>query len=318
LVEIGGGYRLPEVFAASGAVLKEVGTTNRTYVKDYEQAISDNTGALIKVHRSNFSQYGFVAEPQIAALVELAHRHQLPIIDDLGSGCISDLTRFGLQEPTVGTSIAAGADLVLFSGDKLFGGPQAGIIAGRHSYVEALRKSPLMRALRVDKMTLAALEATTEIHLAGNAMTEIPLLKMIARSPIEIQTACEQTLKQIQSQLHPQAEQGDSLHQNLSPGQNSISFGKISIDITPCSSEIGGGSVPGSQLPSYALCMSGCHCEHLTSRLRAQSPAVMARIHHGQVILDLRTVPDSQQKLLATAIVNALQKTDAHETETDR
>lgn len=318
LVEIGGGYRLPEVFTASGAVLREVGTTNRTYIKDYEEAISENTGALIKVHRSNFSQHGFVTEPDIADLVQLGHRHQLPVIDDLGSGCLSDLTPFGLHEPTVGASIAAGADLVLFSGDKLFGGPQAGIVVGKRVLIEALRKSPLMRALRVDKMTLAAIEATTEIHLAGNAMHEIPLLQMISRSSTDIQTACQQTLHEIQHLMSADAEQGTDGSANSSTSVESVCFADITIDITACNSQIGGGSVPGSELPSFALRISGGPCDRLAATLRNHSPAVLARIHDGSVILDLRTVNDSQLKLVAIAIVYAIQVRDPDETEANR
>ncbi|MCP4511052.1 MAG: L-seryl-tRNA(Sec) selenium transferase, partial [Fuerstiella sp.] len=175
LVEIGGGFRLPEVFSASGAMLTEIGTTNRTYLGDYQDAITENTGAIIRVHRSNFFQGGFVTEPDIADLVALGLERNVPVVDDVGSGCMQDLTTFGLREPTVPDSVAAGADLTLFSGDKLFGGPQAGIIVGKSQWIEALRQNPMMRALRVDKMTLAAVEATAEIHMAGTTSDEIPL-----------------------------------------------------------------------------------------------------------------------------------------------
>mgnify|MGYP002628021764 CR=1 FL=1 len=289
LVEIGGGYRLPEVFAASGAILKEVGTTNRTYLRDYENAISENTGAIIRVHRSNFYQGGFVTEPDITDLVSLGKERNVPVIDDLGSGCIQDLTKFGLKEPSVGQSVAAGSDVSLFSGDKLFGGPQAGIIIGRKVWIEAFRKNPMMRALRVDKVTLAAIEATAEIHLSGQAETELPLLRMLSKPVNKVRQACDDVLAQL--------DVPDS----------------CSVDVVECTSEIGGGSVPGSQIPSFGLRITGHRSDSFTAALRACSPAVLGRIHDDTVLLDLRTVDESQLAELTASLSAALSKVHDNE-----
>lgn len=289
LVEIGGGYRLPEVFAASGAILKEVGTTNRTYLRDYENAISENTGAIIRVHRSNFFQGGFVTEPEITDLVALGQERNIPVIDDLGSGCIQDLTKFGLKEPSVGQSVAAGADVSLFSGDKLFGGPQAGIIIGCKKWIEAFRKNPMMRALRVDKVTLAAIEATAEIHLSGQAETELPLLRMLSKPAVEIRQACEAVLQQLQI-----------------PDSRTV-------DVVECTSEIGGGSVPGSQIPSFGLKVTGPRVDSFTAALRASSPAILGRIQDDTVLLDLRTVHEPQLSDFAASLSTALNKVENNE-----
>lgn len=289
LVEIGGGYRLPEVFAASGAILREVGTTNRTYLRDYENAIGENTGAIIRVHRSNFFQGGFVTEPDITDLVSLGKSRNIPVIDDLGSGCIQDLTKFGLKEPTVGHSVAAGADVSLFSGDKLFGGPQAGIIIGRKEWIEAFRKNPMMRALRVDKVTLAAIEATAEIHLSGRAESELPLLRMLSKSDHAIRQICEEVLEQL----------------NIPNG--------CTLEVVPCTSQIGGGSVPGSEISSFGIRISGLRSDSVTALLRATSPAVLGRIQDETVLLDLRTVHDSQMSDLAASLSAVLNEVDDNE-----
>ncbi|MEO1983301.1 MAG: L-seryl-tRNA(Sec) selenium transferase [Fuerstiella sp.] len=282
LVEIGGGFRLPEVFTASGAVLKEVGTTNRTYLRDYEDAISEHTGAIIRVHRSNFYQGGFVTEPDIVDLVALGQERNIPVVDDVGSGCMQDLATFGLREPTVPNSVAAGADLTLFSGDKLFGGPQAGIIVGKSKWVEALRRNPMMRALRVDKVTLAAIEATTEIHLAGTAAKELPLLQMMSRTTDNLREKCETVCNSLSVPPH------------------------FSVEVTECTSEVGGGSVPGSQIPGFGLRITGDSIQDVAIRLRGGSPAVLCRINDDAVLLDLRTVAVEQLDTLAQQLTNAL------------
>ena len=282
LVEIGGGFRLPEVFAASGAVLKEVGTTNRTYLRDYEAAISERTGAIIRVHRSNFFQRGFVTEPDIVDLVALGREHNIPVVDDVGSGCMQDLATYGLREPTVPNSVAAGADLTLFSGDKLFGGPQAGIIVGKSEWVAAMRRNPMMRALRVDKVTLAAIEATTEIHLAGAAAKELPLLQMMARTTDSLRDDCESVCNGLS--VPPQ----------------------FSVDVAECTSEVGGGSVPGSQIPGFGLRITGDSIQDVAIRLRCGSPAVLCRINDDAVLLDLRTVAVEQLDTLAQQLSHAL------------
>lgn len=284
LVEIGGGFRLPEVFAASGAVLREVGTTNRTYLKDYEQALTENTAAIIRVHRSNFYQGGFVTEPDISDLVSLGREHNVPVIDDVGSGCVSDLSSYGLNEPSVTLSIQQGADLTLFSGDKLFGGPQAGIIAGRNHWVSKCARNPMMRALRVDKVTIAAIEATAEIHLADTAESELPLMQMLSRRATDIRSACEQ--------LHAQLEVPPSMR----------------VTVCECTSQIGGGSVPGSALASHAIRIAGGDSEEIARKLRQSTPAVLGRISEDAVLLDLRTVPEERMTDLRVVLQNALHR----------
>ena len=279
LVEIGGGFRLPDVFRAAGVKLREVGTTNRTYLRDYEAAINDTTGAIIRVHRSNFHLAGFVAEPTIDELVLIDRPESVAVIDDLGSGCVCDLSAYGLQEPNVLESVRVGADLSLFSGDKLFGGPQAGILVGKATWIEKLRRSPIMRAMRVDKLTLAALEATTEIHLAGNALSELPTLRMITMSGDEIRKRCEAVISQLGNQA--------------------------SAEIVPCVSQVGGGSIPGSSLPSYGLRVTGFPPHHLAQQLREGSSAIQARVNEDSVLLDLRTVADRELTPLAEGILSA-------------
>jgi L-seryl-tRNA(Ser) seleniumtransferase len=281
LVEIGGGFRLPDVFRSAGVILREVGTTNRTYLRDYEVAISDRTGAIIRVHRSNFHLIGFVTEPTIDELVAARRPQGLPVIDDLGSGAIEDLSHLGLNEPTVLASVNSGADLTLFSGDKLFGGPQAGIIVGRATWIEQLRKSPLMRALRVDKITLAALEATTEIHLSGKAFEEIPILKTLAIAAAEVERRCHQVQDQI-------------------------------ADLCQCSvvaseAQVGGGSVPGAIVASFAVKVLGRNVDGLARLLRRGSPAVQARVNDDCLLLDLRTVASEETDTLVALLRTALQ-----------
>ena len=290
LVEIGGGFRLPEVFAASGAGLREVGTTNRTYLRDYEAAISENTGAIIRVHRSNFFQAGFVTEPDIADLVMLGREHGIPVVDDVGSGCIEDLTDLGLKEPIVADSVAAGADLTLFSGDKLFGGPQAGIIVGNAAWVEKVGRNPMMRALRMDKTTLAAIEATTEIHLAGTARQELPLLQMLNADADQIRERCEQVLDTID-----------------------VASDGVFVDVEECTSQVGGGSVPGSQIPSFGLRIQAGHVNRIAHRLRCGNPAVLARVHDDCLMLDLRSVLPAQLNSLADGISAALEEASEDE-----
>lgn len=280
LVEIGGGFRLPDVFRAAGVTLREVGTTNRTYLQDYEAAVNEETAAVIRVHRSNFHLSGFVTEPTIDELVQMQRPESIAIIDDLGSGAMLDLTPYGLHEPNVLNSIRAGADISLFSGDKLFGGPQAGILVGKKMWIEKLRRSPIMRAMRVDKLTLAALEATTEIHLAGNALTELPTLRMITTPADTIRQRCDSLLKLI--------EKTDS------------------IEVISSEAHVGGGSIPGSSLPSYALKIDGYPPHHLAHHMRDGSVAIQTRVSEDAVIVDLRTVADEQLRDLADGINAAI------------
>ncbi len=285
LVEIGGGFRLPDVFQAAGVVLREVGTTNRTYLRDYEAAVSQETGAIIRVHRSNFLLTGFVTEPTIEELVAVDRPADVPVIDDLGSGCIEDLAHLGLDEPTVPASVKAGADLTLFSGDKLFGGPQSGIIVGRSKWIDLLRKSPMMRAMRVDKLTLAALEATTEIHLSGDAFTELPTLRMLSVGADEVQSRCERLRQRIADLCE--------------------------AEIVACESQVGGGSAPGAVLASFGLKISSPHADRLAGFLRTGAPAVQARVTDDSLLLDLRTVGEDELETLVTRLRDSLASNSA-------
>jgi L-seryl-tRNA(Ser) seleniumtransferase len=296
LVEIGGGFRLPEVFVAAGVQLHEVGTTNRTYLRDYENAINEDTGAMIRVHRSNFSQSGFVCEPTIQELVAAQRPPNVCAIDDLGSGWLgteglveqfawadgSDAGRAMSQEPGVLASVACGADLCLFSGDKLFGGPQAGIVVGKLKWIEMLRRSPLMRAMRPDKLTLAALEATVDSHLAGNAVRDLPLYQMLARSTDSIQERCQRIVAALQAECD------------------------FELVVAECESQIGGGSMPDVSIPSFGVricCGSG---EAVARQLRTGQFPVQCRREDGDLLLDLRTVSPTSDAQLAEALRDAL------------
>ena len=283
LVEIGGGFRLPEVFAAAGVRLREVGTTNRTYVRDYESAAGPETGAVIRVHRSNFRQSGFVTEPTIAELVHCRRPEGVPVIDDVGSGCLYDFSAAGLDEPNVIDSLAAGADVTLFSGDKLFGGPQCGIVVGRQPWIDSMRVSPMMRAVRVDKLTLAALEATVEIHLAGNALSELPVLAMLTQDVSLVHEHCETALEQL--------------------GQAAAQ-----VKLTSCESQIGGGAMPEAALPSFGLQVETDRAEALARQLRTGSPAVQARVVDERLLLDFRTVMADEIQPLVARLTTLLRK----------
>ncbi len=282
LVEIGGGFRLPDVFRAAGVVLREVGTTNRTYLRDYEDACCEQTGAIIRVHHSNFRQTGFVTEPSIDELIGAQRPDDIPVIDDLGSGLIDDLSEFGLTEPSVRESVRARADLTLFSGDKLFGGPQAGMIVGRKRWIDVIAKHPMMRAMRVDKVTLAALEATAEIHLAGNAMKEIPLLRMIATPAEHLRERCQAVVEKLP-----------------------IVVG-IDVRVVAADSQVGGGSIPGVSIPSYAIRIAGVASDDLARKLRLGTPAVQSRVTDDSLLLDFRSVAESETDLLATRLIDVL------------
>jgi len=282
LVEIGGSYRLPDVFTQAGVVLCEVGTTNRTRLTDYEAAIDDGTAALLRVHPSNYRIVGFCEEVPIAELVELAHAHALPAIDDVGSGCLYDLARFGLpDESIVGNSVRAGADLVLFSGDKLLGGPQCGIVVGRADHIEKLRSNPLARALRVDKLTLAALEATLEIHRAGHAFSEIPVLRQLSLPADEIRDTAERLVERLRASSPP-----------------SVTFSVQAVESAP-----GGGALAGQTLASWAISVQTPHVERVAEQLRLGTPAVLPRINEGCILIDLRTVLPEDEEPLALRLL---------------
>lgn len=274
LVEIGGGFRIPDVMAQSGARLVEVGTTNRTYSRDYAEAITGQTAALLRVHSSNFRIMGFVHQPSLLELAELAHDHGLVLMDDLGSGTLLDTAPFGLpHEPMVQESIAAGADLVTFSGDKLLGGPQAGIIVGRADLVARLRKHPLTRALRVDKTTLAGIQANLLHYVKGEALAKIPIWRMMALTVEEIATKAQAIIDDLDpKQAHCQLIEGRSM--------------------------IGGGSLPEESLPTVLIAISAEHPTQLATMLRTGTPAIVARIEGDRLVLDLRTVLSHEEPAL--------------------
>jgi len=282
LVEIGGSFRMPEIMAVSGAILKEVGTTNKTYLRDYEQAITSNTALLLKVHPSNFRILGFTREVSLADLVALGRRYGLPVMEDLGSGCLVDLSRFGLEkEPTVQDTVAAGPDLVTFSGDKLLGGPQAGVILGRREVVERLKNNPQMRALRPDKLTLAGLEATLRLYLEEpRAVAQLPTLAMITRPLAEVERQAKRLARKIKQTF----------------------AGRFQVDIRESIARVGGGALPQEPLPSRALALTlpPLAAHQLEARLRRSSPPVIARVEHDTLLLDVRTLlPHDQPALLA-------------------
>jgi L-seryl-tRNA(Ser) seleniumtransferase len=281
LVEIGGGFRIPDVLRRSGAKLVEVGTTNRTYVKDYATAITPKTGAILRVHASNFKIIGFVARPDDRALAAVAKERGVPFIHDLGSGTFLDTGRHGLaREQTVAEAIAAGADVVTFSGDKLLGGPQAGIAVGRAERIAALRTHPLMRALRPDKLTLAALIATLELYRDGRAEAELPVWRMIAARTATL----AQRAKAISARL---ARSG------------------IASEVLETESTVGGGSLPEETQPSRAVALEG-RAATLVAKLRAARPAVITRIVDGRVALDLRAILPEDDEILASTVIAAL------------
>ena len=273
LVEIGGSFRLPEIMAAGGAILREVGTTNITRLADYERAIGPNTGLLLRVHPSNYRIHGFAETPSVSDLVTLGKKHNVPVIDDQGSGLGIDLTPFGLPaEPTVADGIKAGADLVLFSGDKLLGGPQAGLIAGRADLVKRIESDPLMRAVRLDKMTLAALDATLRLYRdPARALRDIPTLRLLITPVAELKARAETLAAKL------------------------AALPRVTATVTDDVSYAGGGSLPDHALPTavVAVAIEGLSESALAAKLRTGTSAVMARIKDGRVVLDLRTVePD--------------------------
>ena len=279
LVEIGGSFRIPEVMAKSGAILREVGTTNRTRAGDYERAINDRTRLILRVHRSNFEIKGFTEQASTAELVALAHRATLPVIEDLGSGALVGLRSLGIPgEPSVQDSLRAGVDVVTYSGDKLLGGPQAGLISGRRELVARMRSNSLFRALRVDKLTYAALEATLLAYLKCD-FDSIPALRMMRLSKEEIGKRSDALAPQIRSS-------------------------KLEVEIIDGESVIGGGAAPSSAVPTRLLALSakGISADELVAQLRASDPPVIARVEDGSVLLDLRTVVPEQDHLLAEAL----------------
>jgi L-seryl-tRNA(Ser) seleniumtransferase len=283
LVEIGGDFRVPDVMTSSGTHLKEVGTTNRTRLSDYSRAITENTRLVMRVHPSNYRIVGFTAMPALAELVTLAHEAGLLLYEDAGSGALHDLTRFGLAgEPVISESIRDGADIVSFSGDKLLGAAQAGLIVGRLELIERLRKHPLYRALRADKLTLAALEATLDAHRRA-AFDEIPALRMLALTTAEIESRAQSFVSKLREQLSTNA---------------------LQCDIIEGESAIGGGSAPTTHPPTALLALTHetLSSDTLEEALRQSSTPVIARIAEGKVLLDLRTVAEDEEPDLLAAL----------------
>lgn len=274
LIEIGDGFRIPDIMARSGAVLREVGTTNRTRLEDFRQAISDRTRLILRVHPSNFRMTGFTARPELKDLAALAHEHRVPLYEDLGSGCLADLRAYGVDEPLVTEGLEAGTDLVSFSCDKLLGGPQAGIIAGRADLVQQVRHNPMYRALRVDKLILQSLQITLR-HALKQEWQSVPVMRMISMSLDEIRRRAERVVEQLSG---------------------------IPLQIRQAESAIGGGSTPGQHLPTWVIEISIPDSPSFEQRLRAAPVPVIARIEHDKILLDLRTVREDEEAALIAAV----------------
>ena len=285
LIEIGGSYRLPEVMECSGAILKEVGTTNKTRASDYSDAIGDNTGALLKVHPSNYVVMGFTETPSIEEMVKIGHQQGIPIIDDVGSGALVDFEKYGLKdEPIVQESIQAGADIVLFSGDKLVGGPQCGIIVGKKKLIEKILKNPLMRAMRVGKLTLAALQATLKLYRKiDQAELHIPLLRMLSMPIENLRLRAEKVVGQIAQ----------------------LSFIESAV-AEPTKSMLGGGSLPAQHFDSWSVRIQPkeMSVDDLAAKLREATPSVIGRVQNDQLFLDMRTIQVEQDMELVQILEN--------------
>ncbi len=288
LVEIGGSFRIPDVMAQSGARLVEVGTTNKTYPRDYRHAITENTGLLLNVHTSNYRIVGFSRETTVEELVEVGRKKCIPVMSDLGSGSLIDLSRFGLPyEPTVQETVAAGADIVTFSGDKLLGGPQAGILVGKRELINEMKRNPLTRAIRIDKFTVAALEATLREYRDPEGVTKnIPTIRMLAASPPELHPRAELLLNKLQQ----------------------LDLEGVQFTITETVSRVGGGAMPTADIPSVAveILPERITVDMLAARLHRSIPAVMGRIQKESLLLDMRTVRENEIEPLFEAIASCL------------
>jgi L-seryl-tRNA(Ser) seleniumtransferase len=287
LVEIGGSFRMPEIMAASGAILREVGTTNKTHLYDYEEAINENTSLILKVHKSNFRVIGFSEEVFIEDLVSLGKKHQIPIMFDLGSGCLMDLRTFGIQdEPVVKDIVKSGIDITTFSGDKLLGGPQCGVIVGKREYIEKIQKNHLTRAMRIDKLTLAGIEATLMEYIdEEKAIRNVPTLKMLLQKPEELRGRANKIAKRLKREI-----------------QNAY------IRVMSDSSRAGGGALPEVALPTYAVSIKSdeISVNELEERLRKSNPPIIARIKEDSLIIDARTIRDEDLESLVKGVKLAL------------
>jgi L-seryl-tRNA(Ser) seleniumtransferase len=285
LVEIGGSFRMPDVMTTSGAVLREIGTTNKTHLRDYEEAINEKTGAILRVHHSNYRVVGFAEEPEIEALAELGEKHGLPVIDDLGSGALIDLKAYGLEtEPLVRRSIRAGVACACFSGDKLIGGPQSGLIVGRAEWIQRIKKNPLSRAFRCGKLTLAAMEATLKLFLRPEKLEERhPLYRMLALKT----DALEKRARRVASRLRKSLPAG------------------VEVRVADGKSQVGSGSVPVEEIPTKVLTIrcASAPPDDLAKRLRQQAPAVFTRIHDDAVLFDFRTIRPEEDGEIIEAVL---------------
>ena len=292
LVEIGGSFRIPDVMAAGGAVLREVGTTNRTHPKDYENAVGPDTAALLRVHPSNYHISGFTKEVSLRELAEIGSRHGLPVIDDLGSGNLIEFSSPALAgEPTAARAVAEGADVATFSGDKILGGPQAGIIVGKEQYIERIKKNPLNRALRPDKLTLAALEATLRLYLdPARALERIPTLRMISADPASLKRRAQKLARLVRRELN----------------------GKLTVKVAPGISRTGGGAFPRAELPTTLVRLDPAPCglsvDDLRDALGNTDPPLLGRIEEDGFHLDVRTLEDREFSLVVSALGQATQK----------
>jgi len=289
LVEIGGSFRMPEVMETSGAILKEVGTTNKTHLRDYSSAVSEKSGAIMHVHHSNYRILGFAEEPGIEELVELGKKYNLPVIDDVGSGALVDLKEFGLEtEPMVQRSIKAGVDVSCFSGDKLIGGPQSGVIVGKKQIIEKIKKNPLARAFRVGKITIAAMEATLRLFLNRSQLSLLhPLYRMLSLSLDELEKRAQQVAKNLREEIRDEAQ----------------------LQVVEGDSQVGSGSAPIETVPTKLLSIKplALSAENLAKKLRQNNPPIFARVHKEKVLFDFRTIQPDEDSILQQALLNHLQ-----------
>jgi L-seryl-tRNA(Ser) seleniumtransferase len=288
LVEIGGAFRIPDVMKRSGALLREVGTTNRTYINDYQKAIGPQTALLLKVHTSNFRVMGFTSDASLDELVQLGRQHHLPVMNDLGSGCLVDLVQYGLEkEPTVQETVKTDVDVVTFSGDKLLGGPQAGVILGKKTFLDSIKTNPLTRALRIDKLTLAALESTLLLYLdEKKAMEEIPTLRMLKADLGVLKKRGKLLLRRLPEKIKQ----------------------RVDFTLKEETSQVGGGALPLQELPTIVLALKPIDfsVNRLEENLRKVDPPIISRISKEELILDMRTVSDEEIPLLAAGLEKAL------------
>ena len=291
LVEIGGSFRMPEVMKTSGAALREVGTTNKTHLRDYAEAINDNTGAILRVHHSNYRIVGFAEEPEIEELADLGNKRHVPVIDDLGSGALVDLQEFGLQtEPLIGRSIRAGAAVACFSGDKLIGGPQSGIIVGQADIISRIKKNPLARAFRCGKLTIAALEATLKLFLAPEKLRERhPLYRMLSLSLENLEKRCRRVERALKKRLPAEVE----------------------VSVQDGGSQVGSGAVPVETIPTKLLSLKAVSRppDEIARELRFHKPPIFTRIHKEAVLFDFRTIQPDEENLIQEAILRIFEKT---------